>query len=309
MDPIILMVALASGALVLTVFLAISKSLSTTGVGADFQRNLALINESELTERDPEPTGAVAKWFTYWDNMSARSGRRVSPHAAGRNVIIVAVLVALFCLLVLPYGVIIAVVAVAATPLLARIFFNSLAQRRAQRMDRQLPLLLTQMISNLQANSTPQQALLSVVDEIPSPLGEELNILRDDLTVGMSVSAALQRLASRVPSREMKFLVSSIEIASIAGSDLEPQLYSIAEILERRQDAAAKLKSAISEISLTLWAAAIVVPGAAIVSFVNKDNTDFWLSLQGLIAAGAGLLLYAGSLITSRVIIQGIKKF
>lgn len=189
-----------------------------------------------------------------------------------------------------------------------RIFFLTKAKARRKMMESQLPNLINGMRANLQANLTPQMAILSQVDEIPSPLGDELKILRQEINVNIPLGTALTNLSYRVPSREIKFLVSSIKTAVESGVDLDPQLIIIQDIITQRTKIANQLASAVASVQPSILVAAVAIPAGFLFSFYsNEENQKFWFSPMGWLALAAIGFMYAIGLFLARLLVKKVE--
>jgi tight adherence protein B len=162
------------------------------------------------------------------------------------------------------------------------VWFTQQARRRVTTMEKQLPLLLSGLSAQLQAGSNIQQALLAVADDLPEPLGDELRIVKQDINVAVPIDVAMRRLSARVPSREMQFLASSIEIAVRSGSNLEPQIRTIEGVVAQRTRLRQKLATAIASVRPTQIIAIAAVPVFFLNSIRDQQNQAFWLSPEAL---------------------------
>lgn len=306
LEPVALLVAVAAAMTGIFLTLGVARRLRRPTDEEAFQDRLAELNRSELDEgEDKEETG----WFHYWNGLYNRTGRIPNdPQSAGRGVLILIVLAGLFGALVFPGGAIGLLTMPVAAAFAARFYFRFEANRRTKTLDRQLPLLLSSLRANLQASSTPQSALIAVADEMPAPLGDELKILKSELEVNVPLEEALRGLANRVDSREIKFLISSIETAVSSGEDLDPQLETIQKIVEQRTRIRNKLSSAVSEVTPALWVSGIIVPGGLLFSFYQSEaNRAFWFSLFGIIALLVIAALYCAGLFVSYKLVKGVE--
>lgn len=190
-----------------------------------------------------------------------------------------------------------------------RMYYIFEANRRTKTLEKQLPLLISGMRANLQANATAQAAIVAVAEEIPSPLGDELRILRNDIELNVKLEEALGRLSERVPSREIKFLISAIEIAVKSGTDLDPQLVIIQDVVDKRTRIRQRLASALAEVQPALLVSGIMIPAALVFNFYSDPaNKAFWFSFNGLIALGIVGFLYAIGLFISKKLVEGVEK-
>lgn len=278
-----------------------------------FTEALAYINASEF-EMDTALNKAAktdkVSWSEYWHVLYAKAGKVAAPATPGRSVVLLCLLLALVGLFIMPAtwwgGIILAPMGA----LLARTWLRAEASKRVRTMEKQLPALLAGIRANLSSGATAQQAIVSVADDVPSPLGDELKALRADVDVNVALDVALRDLAKRVPSREMQFLVSSIEISVRVGADLGPQIKIIEGIVRQRYRVRGMIRTAVAQAKPTMLLAYTVVPGMLVYSFANPENKVFWLDLSGYgpIILGVITALYVSCLVIVQMMVKGVEK-
>ena len=298
-----------------TVFLAVvgvALNLQNPLKKRSFTEALSYINASEFeldTALNQTAKTDKVTWSQYWHNLATKAGKVTGPATAGRGVILLTILLALVGFFVMPAtwwgGILLA----PAGPFLARTFLRAEASKRVRAMEKQLPALLAGIRANLSSGATAQQAIVSVADDVPSPLGDELKALRADIDVNVALEVALRDLANRVPSREMQFLVSSIEISVRMGADLSPQIQIIEGIVRQRYRVRGMIRTAVAQAKPTMLLAYTVVPGMLVYSFSNAENKRFWLDLGGYgpIILGAIAFLYVACLVIVRMMVKGVE--
>lgn len=292
--------------------MAVWRSLTNPAHRVRFEEALAAIQRGEV--QDDLDTALTQsgekkpfKWFPYWAEATAMSGAKVKdPKAPGRTAIGVAVAGAgLGYVGAAELGVLAGLVA---GPLLMKVWLGFQANKRVTAMEKQLPDLLSAMRASLQAGETPQQALMSAADGFPAPLGEELNTMKRNMDVNVQLDTALNQLASRVRSREMQFLTSSIIIAVRSGADLGPQVETIQQIVVQRTRIRATLRAAVAKANSTAYLAYAAVPVMFFISTRNPDNQSFFFTTTaGLISLVAMIILYVLGVFLIRTIVKGVE--
>lgn len=307
-EPSVLFTVASVMAVAVALTLAVHRTMAAPAKRSNFNEALSYVMTSELDiDTALNRTEKKSKsWFEYWAELTARSGKVVTePSGPGRIAITVTGLgLAVGWFMV---GGPIGGVAVAAAFLVGyRAWLGMEAKKRVVGMEKQLPNLLSALRANLQAGNTPQQALLAVADDIPAPLGDELRILKRDLNVNVTLEVALKSLAARVPSREMQFLVASVEIAVRSGADLDPQLETIQEIVQQRTRIRQKLRAAIAQVKPTQFLALAAVPGMLAVSMRSAENREYWLGAGLWVLIGAAVLYGLGYYVI-RIMVKGVE--
>lgn len=248
-------------ALTATLTLAVWRTLSRPISGEKFEDALAVLIGTELETADTTLTSGSSEtsnkktWNSFWLDAVIKTGRAVGdPTGPGRAMLALAAFGGFFGAFVFPGGapgLVMAPISVGA----AYFWLVYEQGKRRASLERQLPLLLAGLRSQMSAGMTVQAALLSVADDLPSPLGDEMRQVKADVSVAVPLDQALGTLALRLNSRLLNFLVSSIGIALRSGSDLMPQLITIEEIVRQRARVQGKIKAALAMAQPTAYLA------------------------------------------------------
>lgn len=307
---LVLMVSLLVGTTVMFLAFGISRVASKTGELDAFRQSIEDINKSELEEEKKKEDYIDTKtWSGYWLHLFLNTGRTpTTPGQPGNLAVIISIIVAAIGFLVWPRDILAGIIFGVVSLVIMRWYYKYEAKKRMITLERQLPMLISGLRANLQANQTPQTALEQVAEEMPSPLGDELRIMKAELQVSVSLEDALTRLAERVPSRDIQFLVSAIKIAVTSGADLEPQLEIIQTIVDNRTRLQQKLASAIASVNPTIWVSAVVIPAMFLFQFFTNDTSrDFWFTLTGVVCLIIVSFLYALGLFISKKMVNGVE--
>lgn len=279
-----------------------------------FDEALEIIQSSEISELDGNPvdpivTGAKGwSWNRWWWTAAVHAGRNPrDPAGPGRVALGGVILAAVFGFLVFPGGLagalIVPIVAIAG----GHAWFAYEASKRRSAMDMQMPLLLSALRSQMHAGVTAQAALMNIADDLPSPIGDEVRKVKRDVNVSIGLDQALSALGERVPSQQMRFLVSSIGIAVRSGSDLVPQLVTIEEIAQQRARITGKIKSAVALAKPTaILAAAAPVVMAAWFLLTDPSYAAFFFG-PGLLALLVAVGLYGGGVFLMRLFVNNVE--
>lgn len=276
-----------------------------------FAEDIANISKSEIeSDRKSDDFVDEKTWSGYWYKLALNTGQvPKSAEHPGRLPIILALVSFAIGFLVWPRELLGGLIFAVGAVILLGAYFKNLATKRTKTLEKQLPLLISGLRANLQANQTPQSALIAVAKEIPAPLGDELALMSAEIEVNVPVDVALDRLAKRVPSRDIQFLVSAIKIAMSSGSDLEPQLLIIQNIVDNRTRLQQKLASAVASVSPTIWVSAIIIPAMFVFQYFSSPaNKDFWSTLVGIVCLIIVSFLYVIGLFISKKLVAGVEK-
>ena len=107
-------------------------------------------------------------------------------------------------------------------------------KKRAHLMDEQLPDAMDLMVSALRAGLSFPAALQLVAQEGPSPLAEEFGYTFDEQNLGMDIKEAMQNMAHRIDSVDIKFFVTAVVVQRETGGNLAEIMENIAHIIRER---------------------------------------------------------------------------
>ncbi|HSI06144.1 MAG: type II secretion system F family protein [Myxococcota bacterium] len=130
-----------------------------------------------------------------------------------------------------PVLTVVLVVAGLASPTVLVRFYRA---RRIKLFDRQLVDALAGMASAFRAGMTLYQAMEEVARSAPAPLSQELALTVREIRVGTSTDDALENLANRVGSDDLRLVVTSINTARSFGGNMAEMLDTIAATIRER---------------------------------------------------------------------------
>lgn len=157
-----------------------------------------------------------------------------------------------------------------------------LAEKKIKEKERlfedQIPSFLAALKSNVQANQTPERALIEAINTTDYPLYEELKIAKS-LTETGSFHMALNALRNQTDNNSLKFLCSCIELSSQVGANLEEQIEIIEEMLDNKQELNRKLERAVAENTPLIYVSSLVIPGMFTYLYATTDMArNFWFT-------------------------------
>src|SRR5690606_32588898 len=108
-------------------------------------------------------------------------------------------------------------------------------RRRLDKVEAQLPDALDMMVNALKAGYSLQAAIEFVGREIPEPLGPEFARVYEEQRLGVEMRHALDGMQTRLPSTDLKMLVTSVLIQRETGGNLGEILTNISTLMRTRQ--------------------------------------------------------------------------
>lgn len=121
-----------------------------------------------------------------------------------------------------------------------------LISKRTKELDAQLQDALMGIADGLQSGLTLNQAMKTVGDEMPEPMGAEFKIAYNEMQMGKTFNEALENLKNRVNIPDFNMAVNAMQIQSEAGGKLEDLLRGMVRILQERFDTRQEIKKTIA---------------------------------------------------------------
>lgn len=210
------------------------------------------------------------------------------------------VLAALFALPLL--AVIGAGVAAGALPLF---YVLNAKHKRLIAFEQQLPDALDLMGRAMRAGHAFPGALKMVGDEMPEPVAGEFRTTFDELNYGISIQNALQNMAARVPSDDLRYFVIAVLIQRETGGNLTELLDSISALIRARLKLMGTIRVLSAEGRLSAWILALLP--FFVTAILNIINPNFmrilWTDPTGLkMVWGISVMMVVGIFWMRRVI-------
>src|SRR5690606_20311828 len=107
-------------------------------------------------------------------------------------------------------------------------------RKRLQKFNDQLPDMLNLMVNGLRAGYSTMQALEAVSKELPSPINDEFKRVVQEMQIGISMETALDNLLRRIPSDDLDFVVTAVNVQREVGGNLSEILDNISFTIRER---------------------------------------------------------------------------
>jgi tight adherence protein B len=98
----------------------------------------------------------------------------------------------------------------------------------------QLSDMLNLMVNGLRAGYSTMQALEAVSRELPAPICDEFRRVVQEMQIGITMEAALENLLRRIPSDDLDFVVTAINVQREVGGNLSEILDTISFTIRER---------------------------------------------------------------------------
>jgi len=140
-----------------------------------------------------------------------------------------------------------ALVAAVVIPFVPRQLLTLLRDRRRRQLELQLMDALEQLATALAAGVSLPQAVESVAQDAPAPLGQELGVIVREVHLGRSLEQAFLEAAERVGSDDLMLAATCIDIARTVGGNLAESLQSLASTSRERRRVEGRIEALTSQ--------------------------------------------------------------
>ena len=124
-----------------------------------------------------------------------------------------------------------------------RIWLVVARRKRFKKFEEQLTEALSTLSNSMRAGFSLIQALEMCAKEMNPPLSQEFGLMLREHRLGVSLDTALQNLSTRVPSKNLDLMVTSILIARSTGGNLAEIFTSIANTMRNIRTIEGKIDS------------------------------------------------------------------
>lgn len=195
---------------------------------------------------------------------------------------------------------------VMATTLGSAIYYLKLrGVQRIVTIEKQLPDALDLMVRAQQSGHAFVSALQITATESRAPISVELRKVFDEINLGMSVQSAMNHLAARVDSKEIRYFVVAVLIQNETGGNLADVLRKTATLIRERQKIAGVVRVLSAEGRISAWILS-VMPFllAFLLHLINPEFVSaLWKDPLGLSMLGVSLgLMLVGVFWMSRLV-------
>ena len=170
--------------------------------------------------------------------------------------------------------------------------------KRLQKFGDQLSDMLNLMVNGLRAGYSTMQAMEAVSKELPSPISDEFRRVVQEMQLGVPMHVALENLHRRIPSDDLDFVITAINVQREVGGNLSEILDTISFTIRERVRIKGEIRVLTAQVRTSGTAMALIPIFLTI--FLWFLNRDYMMSFfdRGILC-GAGALGCAAGLITS----------
>ncbi|MFN8381587.1 MAG: type II secretion system F family protein [Anaerolineales bacterium] len=115
-----------------------------------------------------------------------------------------------------------------------RFYIKYQQRQRLQKFNDQLSDMLNLMVNGLRAGYSTMQAMEAISKELPSPICDEFRRVVQEMQIGIPMENALENLLRRIPSEDLDFVVTAINVQREVGGNLSEILDNISFTIRER---------------------------------------------------------------------------
>ena len=186
------------------------------------------------------------------------------------------------------------------------IYVRQQQTRRLTRFNDQLSDMLNLMVNGLRAGYSTLQAMEAVSKELPAPICDEFRRVVQEMQIGIPMDTALQNLLRRIPSDDLDFVVTAINVQREVGGNLSEILDTISFTIRERVKIKGEVRVITSQVRASGTLLALIPVFLTIVLwFLNPKYlmsfADAGPLCAGIAAAVVLLLIGSGYFIMMRI--------
>lgn len=180
-----------------------------------------------------------------------------------------------------------------------RMYVGSQQKARLVKFDNQLGDMLNLTVNGLRAGYSVMQALESVGKELPAPMSVEFKRVVQEMQLGLPMEAALANLGRRIPSKDLDFVITAINVQREVGGNLAEILDTISFTIRERVRIKGEIATLTAQGMMTGYVVSLLPIGLGLFLYlVNRSYmSQFWSPRSNAIC-GIPMLIVAGLMIS-----------
>lgn len=234
---------------------------------------VALVKNKKKTRRKKEnENGFFVKFASALYSQLQSADIKMRPEEFLLIWVIVAVLPALFILLISDSLATVAIIAAVIGAMIPFAIVKIKQKQRVKKFDVQLSDALMLSCSSLRAGLSFTQAMEAISKDMPDPIASEFATVLEEMSMGMPMDEALERLNKRINSQYLPLMVSSVLIQRQTGGNLSSILEGIANSIKEKMKLKQELKASTSAGKTTgLMVGSMPIILCVLFFFVNRE--------------------------------------
>jgi tight adherence protein B len=170
------------------------------------------------------------------------------------------------------------------------IYVSTQQGKRLTRFNSQLPDMLNLMVNGLRAGYSTMQAMEAVSKELPPPISEEFRRVVQEMQLGLPMDKALDNLVRRIPSADLDFMVTAMNVQREVGGPLAEILDTISFTIRERIRIKGDIKTMTAQVVMSgsiLAAVPFVI--FVLLWFINPEYMGEFFKPENLVCGASSL--------------------
>lgn len=153
-----------------------------------------------------------------------------------------------------------------------RFYVKRQQRQRLNKFNEQLGDMLNLMVNGLRAGYSTMQAMEAISKELPSPISDEFRRVVQEMQLGVPMETALENLLRRIPSDDLDFVVTAINVQREVGGNLSEILDSISYTIRERVRIKGEIRVMTAQVRASGTLLSILPMGLALILwFMNPE--------------------------------------
>jgi len=311
-------IVLIVGGVIAVVLLIVGIIISSSGEKALVDDRInKYLEEDQKKEGDKESKGALTDWVNRRVEKSS-IGERIARDLARADLKLKpGEFMALYVIAIIGGGmiafmlggrlVVSALIGAVIGAFLPGIYLRSQKSKRLVRFNDQLPDMLNLVVNGLRAGYSTLQAMEAVSKELPSPISDEFRRVVQEMQLGIPMEKALENLLRRIPSEDLDFVVTAINVQREVGGNLAEIMDVISYTIRERVRIKGEIRALTAQAVYSGRALALMPVGLlCILWFLNRDYVMTLFSISNALCGGialglAAILIVVGYFVMNRI--------
>ncbi|MBN1302880.1 MAG: type II secretion system F family protein [Anaerolineales bacterium] len=297
---------LVIGGIVVIILLIIGVIVSSNSERTLVEDRLGSYLEEDESEKRDSDGSYVTDWVSrkvektsFGDRMArelARADMKFKVVEYYALIIISIFVVGLLAFLIGGRNIISLLIGVVVGAFLPRIYVKRQQSQRLLKFNDQLGDMLNLMVNGLRAGYSTLQAMEAISKELPIPIADEFHRVVQEIQIGIPMESALDNLIRRIPSDDLDFVITAINVQREVGGNLSEILDTIAFTIRERVRIKGEIRVLTSQVRASgQFLAMIPIILTVFLWFVQRPYFMFFF-IKGP-WCGGGALALAGFLI------------
>ena len=153
-----------------------------------------------------------------------------------------------------------------------RFYVKRQQRQRLNKFNDQLGDMLNLMVNGLRAGYSTMQAMEAISKELPTPISDEFRRVVQEMQLGVPMETALDNLLRRIPSDDLDFVVTAINVQREVGGNLSEILDSISYTIRERVRIKGEIRVMTAQVRASGTLLSIIPMALALILwFMNPD--------------------------------------